>query len=223
MLDAGFGVGGKLIADFFPTGLGLLGDGLNCVVFQNDGKIIAGGRSDVPLRSDFGISRYNPDGTLDSSFGTGGKVVTDFGTSRFGGSREAVYALALQQDGKIIAAGEDGSGDFALARYDVPVASDFALGFNATEVSAERGTTVRLTVNINRTGGFSGSVVVTPPDVSAIKIKFKPPDPISTTEATVSFKAKIKAGAPVGTHELTFTGTDQTGRTRNAKLILRIQ
>lgn len=223
MLDAGFGVGGKVIADFFPTGSGLLGDGLNSIIFQSDGKIIAGGLSDARTRSDFGMIRYNQDGTPDSSFGSGGQVVTDFGTSRFGGSREAIYALALQADGKIIAAGEDGSADFALARYDVPVAPDFAIGFNATQLDADRGTTVPLVVNINRRGGFSGTVTVTPPDASSIKIKVKPPNPIATREATVKFKAKIKASAPTGSHELTFTAVDDSGRTRTASLTLRIQ
>ncbi|HWX41720.1 MAG TPA: delta-60 repeat domain-containing protein [Blastocatellia bacterium] len=127
-LDTGFGSGGKLTADFFPTGTGLLGDGLNSVVFQADGKIVAGGLSNPITTSDFGLARYNSDGTLDSTFGSGGKVTTDFGVSRFGGLRAAIYTLALQADGKVIAAGEDGSGDFALARYDVPVKIRLCIG-----------------------------------------------------------------------------------------------
>lgn len=223
MLDTGFGAGGKVLADFFPTGSGLFGDGLNSIVFQEDGKIIAGGLSEFITRSDFGVARYNQDGTPDSSFGSGGKVVTDFGTSIFGGSREAIFAVELQPDGKIVAAGTDGSTNFALARYDVPVAPDFALGFNATQVIAERGTTLRLVVNVNRRGGFSGAVTVTPPDASSIKVKMKPPSPISTTEATVKYKAKIKGGATTGTHQLTFSGMDQSGRTRAATVTLIIQ
>ena len=222
-LDTGFGLGGKLTADFFPTGTGLLGAGLNSVAFQADGKIVAGGLSSPIPTSDFGIARYNSDGTLDSSFGSGGKVTTDLGVSRFGGSRAAIYTLALQADGKIIAAGEDGSLDFALARYDVPVESDFALGFDAVQITAERGTSVGVTVNINRFGGFSGAVTVTPPDASSIKVKSKPPDPISSTEATVSFKLKVKATALTGSHQLIFTGSDNSGRTRNATLTLRIE
>jgi uncharacterized delta-60 repeat protein len=222
-LDNGFGIEGRVIADFFPTGLGLFGDGLNCVIFQSDGKIIAAGRSAVVPMSDFGICRYNQDGTLDSSFGSAGKVVTDFGTSRFGGSRAVIYAIAQQPDGKIMAAGEDGSGDFALARYDVPVSSDFGLGFNATQLNAERGSSIRITVNINRQGGFNGSVTVTPPDATEKKIRFKPREPVSTIEATASFKAKIKEGASTGPQEVTFSAMDQSGRIRTASLTLRIQ
>src|SRR5436853_5355143 len=54
-------------------------------------------------------------GDLDLSFGTGGKVTTDFF-----GDRDRANAMALQSDGKIVVAGSAlnmGTGDFALARY----------------------------------------------------------------------------------------------------------
>jgi uncharacterized delta-60 repeat protein len=54
--------------------------------------------------------RYLPDGSLDPTFGTGGLVTTDFGGIDRG------FALVLQPDGKLVAAGFSG-GDFALARY----------------------------------------------------------------------------------------------------------
>ncbi|NIS80095.1 MAG: hypothetical protein GTO14_07775, partial [Anaerolineales bacterium] len=44
------------------------------LAIQNDGKIVVGGSS----ASDFGVVRYMPDGDLDSSFDTDGKVTTDF-------------------------------------------------------------------------------------------------------------------------------------------------
>lgn len=118
-----------------------------------------------------------------------------------------------------------GNGNFlSLVAYPAKdCGPDFALGFNATQLTAERGTSLRLVVNVNRRGGFSGKVTVTPPDASAIKVKLKPPNPISTIEATVTFKAKIKGGAPTGPHELTFTGMDESGRTRTASLTLLIQ
>jgi len=54
-------------------------------------------------------------GDLDTTFGTGGKVGTSFGTS----ANDFVRGLAIQPDGKIIAAGttEGFDADFALARY----------------------------------------------------------------------------------------------------------
>ncbi len=63
----------------------------------------------------FGVSAasasHGGDGNLDPSFGAGGKVTTDFGASGFG------RALAIQADGKLVAAGK-ADGDTALARYE---------------------------------------------------------------------------------------------------------
>lgn len=88
------------------------------IAIQTDGKIIAGGSSN----DDFALVRYNTDGTLDYTFSTNGKVTTVIGTSA-----DIVYSLAIQQDGKIVAAGfawNGLDGDFALARYN----PDLALG-----------------------------------------------------------------------------------------------
>src|SRR5688572_31371779 len=66
-LDPTFGVGGKVVTSF-PGGL----DTANDVAVQTDGKIVVGGFSG----SDFALTRYNIDGTLDQTFGTGGRVNT---------------------------------------------------------------------------------------------------------------------------------------------------
>ena len=69
-----------------------------------------------PLRAgqrDFALARYNPDGSLDATFNASGKVLTNIG------GFDSANALAIQSDGKIVAAGfSDASGtrDFALAR-----------------------------------------------------------------------------------------------------------
>ena len=58
----------------------------------------------------------NADGSLDTSFGTDGKV-----TTAIGAASEAAYSVAIQSDGKIVAAGFSRNGnnlDFALARYN---------------------------------------------------------------------------------------------------------
>jgi uncharacterized delta-60 repeat protein len=78
---------------------------------QADGKIVvAGTAGGWPAEDQFVVLRYLPDGRLDASFGSGGLVVTDFG-----GEAEA-YAVAIQSDGKIVAAGEADE-SIALARY----------------------------------------------------------------------------------------------------------
>lgn len=58
------------------------------------------------------MTRYNNNGTIDNTFGTNGKVLTDFGNKADYGS-----SLALQRDGKIVLAGHSGN-DFAVARYN---------------------------------------------------------------------------------------------------------
>ncbi len=62
------------------------------------------------------LMRYNVSGVLDLGFGIGGKIVTPIGS----GNDEA-FGVAIQSDGKIVAAGSSHNGldyDFSLARYD---------------------------------------------------------------------------------------------------------
>src|SRR5262245_59503870 len=69
------------------------------------------------------MARYNTDGSLDTSFGTGGEVVTDFG-GYFGAGR----AVALLTDGKIVVAGAGGGADFAVVRYNSDGSLDASFG-----------------------------------------------------------------------------------------------
>ena len=123
-LDSSFGTGGKVTTDF--PGFSALAYAL---AIQSDGKIIAAGHIVTgTIIIDFMLARYNSNGTLDSSFGTGGKVTTDFN----GGIDEA-YALAIQSDGKIVAAGRafnatGDSTDFGLARYNANGTLDGSFG-----------------------------------------------------------------------------------------------
>jgi uncharacterized delta-60 repeat protein/uncharacterized repeat protein (TIGR01451 family) len=92
------------------------------MALQRDGKIVAAGWAGIPrpgfIGTDFGMVRYNPDGTLDTTFGTGGKVTTSFS-----GGSDAAHGVAIQGDGRIVAAGRTNKSssdyDFALARYRV--------------------------------------------------------------------------------------------------------
>jgi uncharacterized delta-60 repeat protein len=94
-LDVTFGVGGKLI---FPYTAGT-GEYRYRVIVQPDGKILAcGGKENGSVsNTEFTASRYNPDGTLDQTFGTGGKVVIPI-TNAY----DEAYDLVLQPDGKIV-------------------------------------------------------------------------------------------------------------------------
>ena len=98
----------------------------------------------------------------------------------------------------------------------------FSLGFDSQTVTAQRGTKIRVSVNINRIGGFTGNVTVTPPD-PAMGINPKPPAPIATRDTSVTFKLKIKGGAPLGPHQVTFTARDDSGNTIAATLTVIVQ
>ena len=87
----------------------LFGEGTNATpaaVALQGGDIVVGGSVD----GDFALARFNPDGTLDTAFGGDGTVVTDLG------GVDAIAALAVQADDKLVAAGHSDA-DVALARY----------------------------------------------------------------------------------------------------------
>ncbi len=118
-LDTGFSGDGKVTTDFNRTY-----NYARAVAIQADGKIVAAGyavNNSTPYGSVFALARFNNDGSLDATFDGDGKVTTNFGNSY-----ERAYALAIQADGKIVAAGEGGYCDddycqntnIALARYN---------------------------------------------------------------------------------------------------------
>jgi uncharacterized delta-60 repeat protein len=123
-LDSGFGEGGLVITPF-PGHLGI--GSAAAVTIQSDGKIVAVGSSWI---YEFALARYNPDGTLDLDFGTNGLVTTRFPDSQY----NSATGVAVQNDGKIVAAGQSYSNqwpqrqDFALARYNPDGSLDSGFG-----------------------------------------------------------------------------------------------
>ncbi|KJY31239.1 DUF11 domain-containing protein [Streptomyces katrae] len=103
-LDTGFDGDGKVTTDFGTNTL----DGAADLALQTDGRIVAAGISEA----DFGVARYNTNGSLDTGFGTGGKVHTDVSFGYF----DTANAVALQSDGKIVVSGNTGD-DRGLVRY----------------------------------------------------------------------------------------------------------
>lgn len=85
-------------------------DSAYAVKLLPDGKIVVGG---VTLGNDFAFARYNPNGSLDTTFDTDGKVTVNFGGSEF------LYDMTVQPDGKIIGAGGTSvNNDYALCRLN---------------------------------------------------------------------------------------------------------
>jgi uncharacterized delta-60 repeat protein len=112
-LDPAFGVGGKVTTSFdVPAATA------TSVALQRDGKVVAAGwLFDETANIDFAVARYNPNGSPDLTFGSGGKVRTDFF-----GRDDIANAVAVQSDGKIVVAGNARNDAldllFALARYN---------------------------------------------------------------------------------------------------------
>jgi uncharacterized delta-60 repeat protein len=106
-LDTSFSGDGLQTTDFGDF------DGAVGVAIQADDKIVAFGNhpDDTHPPGDFALARYNLNGSLDTSFSGDGLQTTDFGVGASG------TEVAIQGDGKIVAVGQNGDGDFALARY----------------------------------------------------------------------------------------------------------
>ncbi|HEX9302837.1 MAG TPA: delta-60 repeat domain-containing protein, partial [Thermoanaerobaculia bacterium] len=130
-LDLAFGTAGKVI-----TAFGVPAATATSVVLQPDGKIVAAGwLFDETANIDFALARYNADGSLDNSFGIGGRVRTDFF-----GLDDVANAVALQADGKIIVAGTARVGfdlRIALARYNVDGSLDSTFDLNGKAVTPD--------------------------------------------------------------------------------------
>jgi uncharacterized delta-60 repeat protein len=109
-LDPAFGSGGK-VTTTFAAGPSFA----SAVMVQADGKIVVTGAAGSGP-GDFAFARYNADGLPDTSFSGDGLATVDINTAA-----DAAWALALQSDGKIIAAGYAYTGvssDFALVRLN---------------------------------------------------------------------------------------------------------
>ena len=112
-LDSSFSGDGKQTTSF--AGQSDIATG---VAIQADGRIVAGGHSFTggAAARDFALARYNPDGTLDTSFSGDGKQTLDLG------SNDIAEGVAIQPDGRIVLAGHQDLSAldtrFAIARFE---------------------------------------------------------------------------------------------------------
>lgn len=109
----------------------------NSVVIQPDGKIISAGQSinSVTFTGDFSLVRYNSDGSLDTTFGTGGRLYADVG-----GRNDTFPTLLLQPDGKIVLVGisknEQDRNLISIFRFNSNGTTDTSFGTNGVTLSA---------------------------------------------------------------------------------------
>ena len=107
----------------------------NAAVLQPDGKIVVAGYYWPNGPRAFALLRYNPDGSLDPSFGAGGIAITPVGD----GESEA-YGVALQSDGKLVAGGvatDSNGSSSALVRYNADGTIDTSFGSNGIVVDTQ--------------------------------------------------------------------------------------
>src|SRR5438132_27108 len=122
-LSRGFGNGGEVLA-----GAAGLASAARGVVIQADGKILVAGSAGPAGSEQCALTRFNPDGSPDSTFGSGGTTLTSFG------AEASATSLALQADGKIVVAGffqpgpNSSASDLALARYTASGMLDTTFG-----------------------------------------------------------------------------------------------
>ncbi len=103
-LDTTFNGGGIVTTD-----IGGNNDYAHSVIQLANGKLLVAGNTDYV----FALTRYNTDGTLDTTFKSTGKVTTDISAYT-----EYAYSVIEQTDGKLVVAGSSGqSADFTLVRY----------------------------------------------------------------------------------------------------------
>jgi uncharacterized delta-60 repeat protein len=132
-LDSAFGNGGLVVTRVASVATETR-DTLTALTLQADGKIIAGGEtwtlsSSGSGTSDFALVRYNPDGTLDTTFGLNGKVITSFLPAEADHFPYAeVRDIAVQSEGRIVVAGATDWGSLILARYTNDGALDETFG-----------------------------------------------------------------------------------------------
>ena len=134
-LDSSFGTNGIVTTD------GITNNNPQFLAIQSDGKIVEAVTNTIGTKNDFGLVRYNTDGSLDNAFGTNGKVITPIGIAA-----DLAFSVAIQNDGKIVLAGYSFDlfkSDFALIRYNYDGSLDNTFGTNGIVT-----TTIRTGVGI---------------------------------------------------------------------------
>jgi uncharacterized delta-60 repeat protein len=150
LLDSSFGSGGLATLSFIKSS----GDtGAYALAIQSDGKIIVAGYATIKGSTvGFAVARLNSNGSLDNSFGSGGKVLFNFQSNISALAR----GVTIQSNGYIVVAG-DSEGAFAVARLAPNGAFDS--GFNGSG---------KVTVSVaNSTDGIGGAYDVTTQKVLA--------------------------------------------------------
>jgi uncharacterized delta-60 repeat protein len=136
LLDNSFGAGGKLS-----------GSSINeltsaaAMSIQSDGKIVVVGSTPPAFPGDFAMARYTSSGSLDSGFGNGGLVTTDFF-----GQKDSPRTVRILPGGKLLVTGvtvvAQNTQSFAMARYNANGTLDAGFGNGGKVTTGFAGGTV---------------------------------------------------------------------------------
>jgi len=132
-IESNFGILGEAAAVVAPRGVTIQGDGRIFIVGSVIDRLLPRPQRNT---TGFALLHYNPDGGLDTSFGSHGGVVNSFGSSAPFASADAVLQLP---DGRLIVAGlagDENSSNFALARYTSDGNLDSTFGSGGQVITA---------------------------------------------------------------------------------------
>ena len=141
LLDPSFGDAGAVITDFSNRV-----DGANSVALLADGRILAGGQSAPNVatpNTDFALALYHADGSLDTSFGDAGKIVSTF--------VGAAYTVVVDDAGRVILGGTTGA-NFAVLQLAVSGDSDPTFGDGGLATSSFSGSDTVATLLLQQDG-----------------------------------------------------------------------
>jgi len=202
VLDNTFGTGGVVVANFDPTS-GTAADLGRRFALQSDGKIIIGGETYLH-GSEYGLMRYNSDGSLDNTFGNAGRVVYKAGSTQQHG-----YALTIDSNRKIILGGD---APVSLPSNFVLVSFTSGLSAGPNEVEAQNSNPFSLYPD-----PANEIVSVSWPDAEDKKVDLKMVDikgveVLKTTAYGPEFKVDIR-NLPSGVYIMTMTagGVSKSG------------
>ena len=196
-IDHTFGSNG-----FASTGFNDLGLGPSGVAIQADGKIVWVGNTTAQVTggtvTDFAIARFNPDGTLDSGFGRGGQVTTEFFAPPMAGAQELADAVLVQPDGKILVGGSATQGQIkfapkqpALLRLNANGTPDTTFGTGGRVLSAGPG-------NISALGLAAAGDIFTLPTYAEFSPSGQADASVTPTAITASSHGGAAAFLPSG-------------------------
>ncbi len=189
---------------------------------------------DYPLVNAIRTEPKNVDSFVTRLSRTGDRAIY---STYFGGAQvDNIFGVAADADGNVYVCGQTtsddlplvnpvqpkraGVGDIFISKVTDP--ADFTLNIALSSVSIRRGQKTRLEFTINRSGGYDDLVTVTGPAVKEFGLKLKP-GVILTPDSQAVFTLKAKANAPKATRILTFTATDNFGRTRTLPITVTIE